>query len=845
MDKNQEIFEKARYLGLNLDGETEEEQLKNIAHQVGISNYNPHLEQNSLSKKLDDLYENRFNDYFNHNIDFENLFMDKDANKISKQNTSSKNYPSWHRNLLSYDNDDNTKKKLKESKKQLSYYFPQINNQYKDNQNKSEDTVISNKNNLVQRKTAKEGLKALGIPSFLANPISKSLSETNSERGNINSINSNINVKMISIGFLFVMIIILIITLSIAGMTSQDDESQLNENSTVTSYITGVSDFSELSDTLVYMNLCFSNKNHDKEVEDCLDSPAGKYFTHLRELYNAYKLYTDRNGNPVELNIGLILETISYDISDMELFSDDNLEKILTQADELAEAQVEKYQEIGNLYTLSSKTCTVKKNQIVKGENGETSYYRISNNKFISYLLYGKVHENYSGNVKVYDVNLHPLSDDSCVPEGQSYKSIVEDSEITSYDGNEKDGYIYNKVTSKYNITADKIIATNMKIVEEIYKRAKENYNAGTASSNFICSGVMVTGDSAGVYSLEDYVAGVVQRENNWYQGDNIENMKAQAIAARTYVLRVTTNCTLPIENTATKQTFNPNPSDEAKRAALETANQILVNDNGDYISTEYDAFAVKEITEEFYILKQANLQIPIEWVTSNISSANLEYYETHSHGRGMSQWGSRYLQTQGYSYDQILSTFYPTGKLTTIGNSITGNIPSNVNDLKNRYYFNFDINIYQGNTLFGQCVWYAKHRAMEILSASSLDEGTKKLLINSIYATGGNGQDWFKNPSNTYFKKSTNINEPKAGAIVSWTRGQYGHVAIIERVYTGENGVTMVTLTEGWRTKNSSGSGWYVTNDLWSVVNFRKKELTLSQLQTYSGIFNGYVYLY
>lgn len=842
MDKNQEIFEKARYLGLNLDGETEEEQLKNIAHQVGISNYNPHLEQNSLSKKLDDLYENRFNDYFNHNL-YANPIITNE-NEPDKSKSSSINRINTYRNRPWQTKNDEVSQRLQEGqrKNKFSSQYINVHNYLRaqQNQNSKENGQKATFRNGVTKK----GLKALGVPAFFANMSNKKTSEIESEKENIAFAQLGIKLPIIGLGF-FVVVTMFIILVTIGGTVTEDDESEANNNKNVQEYITGSGTTEQLTDELVYLNICRVNSDKDLEVEECLNSPAGKYFTHLKELYAIYNQYSDRNGNPLELNIGLILETISYGITDKDLFTEENLDSILDKSDELAEAQVEEYQEVGDLYTLSSKSCITKSDQIVKGIDGETSYYRISNDKFISYLLYGKVHENYQGNIKKYDVDIHPESNDECIPDGRNYNAIIEDNTTTTYSGDEEKGYIYLNFLYELNMTDDEIEINSKEVLEEIYKRAKENYNAGTASSNFICSGVMVTGDSAGVYSLEDYIAGVVQRENNWYQGDNIENMKAQAIAARTYVLRVTTNCTLPIENTATKQTFNPNPSDEAKRAALETANQILVNDNGDYISTEYDAFAVKEITEEFYILKQANLQIPIEWVTSNISSANLEYYETHSHGRGMSQWGSRYLQTQGYSYDQILSTFYPTGKLTTIGNSITGNIPSNVNDLKNRYYFNFDINIYQGNTLFGQCVWYAKHRAMEILSASSLDEGTKKLLINSIYATGGNGQDWFKNPSNTYFKKSTNINEPKAGAIVSWTRGQYGHVAIIERVYTGENGVTMVTLTEGWRTKNSSGSGWYVTNDLWSVVNFRKKELTLSQLQTYSGIFNGYVYLY
>lgn len=55
-----------------------------------------------------------------------------------------------------------------------------------------------------------------------------------------------------------------------------------------------------------------------------------------------------------------------------------------------------------------------------------------------------------------------------------------------------------------------------------------------------------MTGSDAGVYNLEDYIAGVVQHENVFQDPkdpNNIEAMKAQAIAARTYLLKYTDNC--------------------------------------------------------------------------------------------------------------------------------------------------------------------------------------------------------------------------------------------------------------------------------------------------------------
>lgn len=734
--------------------------------------------------------------------------------------------------------------------------LPNSNNSTKNNSETQDENETKQKNNRdVKQKIAKKGLQALGIPSFLTNGINKSISESDGGKTNIDSIDINISLPIIGIGFIIISISIILFAV-IAGVSFQEDESEVNSSNSVRGYITGNETDEALTQELVYLNVCEKNDDDTIEVEECLNSPAGQYFVHLRDLYNTYKEYVDRDGNPIELNIGLILETISYGISDLELFTEANLENIIAQADALAEAQVEHYQEIGDLYTSAGTVL----NDKVLGENGEESYYRISTDKYNSYLLYGEVHENYQGDIKIYDVDVHPESDPDYIPEGRSYQTITEDSGSSTYTGNDKEGYIYLYINTQNNMSDDEIKANNNEVLKEIYERADENYNAGF-SSGIVCPGIMVTGENEGVYSLEDYIAGVIHNENHWYQDDNIENMKAQAVAARTYALRLTANCTLPIENSASRQTFNPNPSEKAKQAALETANQVLLNQSGDYASAEYDAFAVKEITDDFYILKQANLQIPVDWVLANISSANLEYYETHNHGRGMSQWGSRYLQTQGYTYDKILSTFYTSDTLTTLGNSVTVDIPNSANDLRNRYYFNFDINAYRSGTGFGQCVWYAKHRAMEIISTSSLAESSKQLLINSINNTPGNGKDWFANPNATYFKKSTNINDAKAGSIVSWAWTQekcvrfygqvcdanhpnYGHVAIVESVFTNSNGETMVTLTEGWRAKNSSGQ-WYTTPDLWSVVKFSKKDLTLSQLKTYSGIFNGYVYLY
>jgi uncharacterized protein (DUF697 family) len=201
--------------------------------------------------------------------------------------------------------------------------------------------------------------------------------------------------------------------------------------------------------------------------------------------------------------------------------------------------------------------------------------------------------------------------------------------------------------------------------------------------SNICTAGVIVSGgdegSAQGVYNLEDYVAGVITHENNYIDSsdpNNIESMKAQAIAARTYVLNRTNKCSSPIENSQGAQTFSQTPSEAAKRAANETAGMILTY-NGDIFSSEYDAYYCTEVatclaggmctceyTYEPYVDASGNrvsadlaLKHTVSMPTDSIR------YGGGGHGRGMSQEAANYLQSHDrYTYDQILKFFYSPG---------------------------------------------------------------------------------------------------------------------------------------------------------------------------------------
>lgn len=371
----------------------------------------------------------------------------------------------------------------------------------------------------------------------------------------------------------------------------------------------------------------------------------------------------------------------------------------------------------------------------------------------------------------------------------------------------------------------------------------KENNNI--SSGNYVeCSGVTVVDDDGkvvGTYDLEEYVAGVVTGE--MYEYFPMEAKKALAVAARTYVLVNTNSCKNPIESSSNKQNFNPDIRESSKQAASETAGEILLDSNKNMFSAEYDSWYCKGSNTCTYT-KRPNGET--HQVTISDKYLNRA---AGGHGRGMSQIAAADMADQGKRYQDILSYFYSEGvtisKLTPSGLSgqkftSTAPIHSSVDALFNNPFYN-------RNALnLGQCVWYARSRAQEILYYSNMPEGIKTTAINSIKSTNGNGEAWFRNPDGTIFAKSTNVNEPRAGAIVSWSGGvdrcgkvRCGHVAIIESV----NSDGTVTISEGWKSGDWNSMAW-------STVKYQKVKRTLEYIRYHTNssgepyYFNGYVYL-
>lgn len=77
----------------------------------------------------------------------------------------------------------------------------------------------------------------------------------------------------------------------------------------------------------------------------------------------------------------------------------------------------------------------------------------------------------------------------------------------------------------------------------------------------------------------------------------------------------------------------------------------------------------------------------------------------------------------------------------------------------------------------YGQCTWGVAARINQLGLKLKGRNGEKIPIINTM----GNGQDWVRTAASLGGETGT---IPKAGAIVSFAGGQYGHVAFVEKVY-------------------------------------------------------------
>lgn len=245
--------------------------------------------------------------------------------------------------------------------------------------------------------------------------------------------------------------------------------------------------------------------------------------------------------------------------------------------------------------------------------------------------------------------------------------------------------WLYNDFVEQYyyeyfnTLTKESIPNMKMKLVKAIYdyyelliKYFPLNESQLSLTAAASCpNGVTVEG--SGTYDLEEYIAGVVNAENGYYKGNNIEAMKAQAVASRTFTLYMTDKCTKSIGNSQNTQVFKE-ASEKSKEATKATEGQVLTYDGNIFLS-QYDHYNLSSCSNGWctasYTKQPKNekheVKIPETYAD--------KFGRLGGHGNGMSQVASNYLQDEkNYNYEQILKYFYSNGvEISKLVSTING----------------------------------------------------------------------------------------------------------------------------------------------------------------------------
>lgn len=381
-------------------------------------------------------------------------------------------------------------------------------------------------------------------------------------------------------------------------------------------------------------------------------------------------------------------------------------------------------------------------------------------------------------------------------------------------------------------------------------------YEDGVAYE-YSCTSINVQG--VGAVPLEDYVAGVVSGES--YPDQNIEAIKAQAVAARTYALYVTNDCKTSIKNSQANQVYNGNYRQDAIEAVEATEGEVLIYD-GKIFASEYDSFNIAHGKCAGSTCTLTYTKLPNS-ETHKVTLGSAYYgMVAGGHGRGMSQVVSYQMANEGSTYEEILEYFYSDG--VQIANHTsekcegeydgdfaprtneTGSIyndPDALEDIRKAAPNVYNLLYISG--LKYQCVTYARLRAVEILLTTNVyDEATRNKAISIINSNSGNGWAWYPGgiPALGAFNYDSTCTEFKPGSLIAFKgsgarctnsyngSGYCGHVAIVEEVDDDGN----IRITDGY----SSLKGEY--HELWLTPSTVKSKYGGCIATTYLLEYNG-----
>lgn len=270
----------------------------------------------------------------------------------------------------------------------------------------------------------------------------------------------------------------------------------------------------------------------------------------------------------------------------------------------------------------------------------------------------------YSGYLQV----LHNAAD-----AGQDYQKIVK-----TYIKNDPN-YVSKTSATEDDKNQDNSAEDNSIGIYPICYFDKSSTGTGPISySSDICSTVHINnGINAGDYTIDEFIEGVVYNEARAWT-DSLDTLKAHAVVARTYLVNrgKVENGTCYMTVGGNTMGFTKSTNAAIHQAVTETSGEYIMVNGQISKQAEWDALCITnpDTTGSTYTICQKNQQIPKEWFSKVKLFGTISWYNKHSHGRGMSQYGAYYLATvQGKSYKDIINYYYGADIGTVITQSKEG----------------------------------------------------------------------------------------------------------------------------------------------------------------------------
>lgn len=449
-----------------------------------------------------------------------------------------------------------------------------------------------------------------------------------------------------------------------------------------------------------------------------------------------------------------------------------------------------------------------------------------------------------TSNTKVINVSGNDLTNDeldSLINKTDYFKT-----EITKLSNN------YNVAISDLEKAADEIISNSeyyYYILDEILNSRKKTIKT--------CNNLLVETDNKVTkkYDLNDYIAGLITSLNKSYGREVSENViGAEATIFRTYILAKTDYCKNAL---VLSTTFFENkyvvPDTKIVKTMKKSLGRVIVENlttDGEKVRllfesipekfkfsyTSYDTQS-KDLSLNYTVFEYNNnlqyqfnrgqiyLNKDFQNLGTNMISNEVEYADSADTtnsivGIALLKFVNiEKVAPKNVDFEQILLQYfsYYDVKIDRCGGYLVGNnfssiAPINDNSIKVPSEFkerakeihedipNLSIYMDVGKNT-GQCAWYAKWRAIEIVYYS--DRPDRIDATNSLMKINGNGYSWYANPSNKFFAKSQDYTAVQAGTLIAWCGGKKEYITVKnekgEEVYKlDENNNKIVDMTVG-----------------------------------------------